>query len=909
MRAARCRYAYFYPAMNFEKKPLDAAPPEPSSTEPSGGFGPWRARPIFISSTFRDMHAERDWLRNHVFPELEERLRGHRHHLEIIDLRQGVETALLVKQESRELKVLKVCLAEIERSRPFLIVLLGDRYGWTPPPEDIEAAARVAGITADVAGKSVTALEIEFGILRKHPEQRRRCFFYFRDSLPYGEMPPEKAAEYSDAYASDPEASTRKTALDALKVRIETDPELGARVRHYQAGWDPQANRVTGLETWGQQVLADLWGELEPETRAFALAAPPTWQSQERAAIEEFVEHRLRGFTGREPVVRKLLDLALGQGDEALGACVTGGPGTGKSALFAQVYRRLKDEREILVLAHAAGSGPRSVSIDDMLRCWIEELAGFLGVKSDLPENAPPDDVEKAFTTLLHRASEQRRVVVLVDALNQFEQTARGQYVTWFDARRWPSNARILATAIAGTESEALCRQPGVLEIDVPPLTADEARGIGNAVWSRYHRECNPQVLEAVLGRQNPSGAPACSNPLWLTLAMEQLNLLDADDFTRAGENLLDLLLAEARRLPGEIEGLYAAMLARAEKVYGARWARPFACLLALGRQGWRESDFEGMLPAVARILFRESADVAFSWDPLQFAALRRGFRAHILQRGALGQWDFFHAQARRAVSQQYLADPEMARRLHSAIADHLLGLPEPDPLWLRETMFHLMGAGDAPRAARFYARVEPAAESTRTLAEALVDEDEERAAHALSWTASLPAECGMDPDTAYRLSNRFQFLLNDAIEHRARLAVRLRLLEAVRGSLRKLVASDPSNAQWQRDLSATQIKLGYVLRAQGDLGGALAAYRASLAIAQRLAAADPSNTQWQRGFCASCVHMAVILEQSGAGGALQWWRKAHETLAGMKQRGLFLSPQDEQILVQLKAKVAGTGR
>jgi len=46
-------------------------------------------RPIFITSTFRDMHAERDHLRNVVFPELEERLRQRRHHLEPIDLRWG----------------------------------------------------------------------------------------------------------------------------------------------------------------------------------------------------------------------------------------------------------------------------------------------------------------------------------------------------------------------------------------------------------------------------------------------------------------------------------------------------------------------------------------------------------------------------------------------------------------------------------------------------------------------------------------------------------------------------------------------------------------------------------------------------------------------------------------------------
>ncbi len=78
----------------------------------------WRSRPVFVSSTFADMQAERDWLRDRVIPELQERLRERRHHLEPIDLRWGVETVTIAEQQTKELLVLKVCLDEIERSRP-----------------------------------------------------------------------------------------------------------------------------------------------------------------------------------------------------------------------------------------------------------------------------------------------------------------------------------------------------------------------------------------------------------------------------------------------------------------------------------------------------------------------------------------------------------------------------------------------------------------------------------------------------------------------------------------------------------------------------------------------------------------------------------------------------------------------
>ncbi len=151
----------------------------------------WRSRPVFISSTFRDMQAERDWLKHHVFPELAERLRQRRHLLEPIDLRFGVETVTTAAEEAKELLVLKVCLDEIRRSRPFIVVLLGERYGWVPEEARMQAAAAEAGFRADVGGKSVTALEIEYGIFKESPEQQRRCFFYLRDPLPWGRMPPE----------------------------------------------------------------------------------------------------------------------------------------------------------------------------------------------------------------------------------------------------------------------------------------------------------------------------------------------------------------------------------------------------------------------------------------------------------------------------------------------------------------------------------------------------------------------------------------------------------------------------------------------------------------------------------------------------------------------------------------------
>ncbi len=61
----------------------------------------------------------------------------------------------------------------------------------------------------------------------------------------------------------------------------------------------------------------------------------------------------------------------------------------------------------------------------------------------------------------------------------------------------------------------------------------------------------------------------------------------------------------------------------------------------------------------------------------------------------------------------------------------------------------------------------------------------------------------------------------------------------------RRLLAADPDNAGWQRDLSVSHNRIGDVQQAQGDLAAALTSYRAGLVIAKRLAQADPGNAGW----------------------------------------------------------------
>jgi telomerase protein component 1 len=92
----------------------------------------WRTAKIFISSTFKDMHSERDILIRQVIPELQERyfifsndenqiyIRCKKLfvHVMPIDLRWGV-----TEEETQQ--ALEICLLELENSRPFFIGIAG----------------------------------------------------------------------------------------------------------------------------------------------------------------------------------------------------------------------------------------------------------------------------------------------------------------------------------------------------------------------------------------------------------------------------------------------------------------------------------------------------------------------------------------------------------------------------------------------------------------------------------------------------------------------------------------------------------------------------------------------------------------------------------------------------------------
>lgn len=191
---------------------------------------------IFLSSTFRDFAEERELLAKRVFPALRKRLQERFVELVDVDLRWGITPEAAERGE-----VLPICLAEIDRARPYFVCMLGERYGWVPPADkyDSSLVEQRPWLVEHQGGKSVTELEILHGVLND-PAMAGRAFFYFRA--------PAYAHRKGGDYVS---TSTEDAAsLADLKERI--------RVSGF-----PVVEDYPNPEALAQRLEADLWAVLD----------------------------------------------------------------------------------------------------------------------------------------------------------------------------------------------------------------------------------------------------------------------------------------------------------------------------------------------------------------------------------------------------------------------------------------------------------------------------------------------------------------------------------------------------------------------------------------------------------------------------------------------------------------------
>jgi len=596
------------------------------------------------------MHAERDHLIKVVFPALRERLEAYRVHLDDIDLRWGVTA-----EQAENDRVLDLCLDQIDRCRPFFVGILGQRYGWVPeelPDLDEARFGWVQGMT----GKSITELEILHGVLN-NPSMEGHALFFFRKDAYLAQVPDDDPQRdiYTDQYGDE---------LDQVRQDIRDYCEAhDAPLHEYPCTWEGKC--IGGLDQFGQCVRDDLWNAIRaeldlPET-------PPTEAEGVDPLVEEadyherFAESRLRVYVGRDAIQRDLMRFV--EGDETAPCLVAGPSGSGKSAVLARLATTCAETHsDVLVVSHFVGASPASTDLRQMLRRFclvLQQEFQFTDTvqREDGQSEVVPADVPQTVGELaprlrdfIGRVPADRRVVLVIDALNQLDETDNAQAMYWLP---WdlPPHVKIVVSCIDDPDRtepalEAFAHRPH-RRIDVAPLTGDERLEIVSQVPSISAKTLDAHQVGLLLSN------PATDNPLFLLVALEELR----------GFGSFEQLNARIEAFPREgdtLSAIFAQVIARLEDDFDTDLVGDVLTSLACARRGLSDRELLDLVedPGV---------DIADSASDL-FPVLRQ-LRPHLQYRGPLR--DFFHRHLFKAVQSRYLGEDETRHAGHARLAEY----------------------------------------------------------------------------------------------------------------------------------------------------------------------------------------------------------------------------------------------
>ena len=673
---------------------------------------------IFVSSTFNDLKEERNALQKRVFPELKRRCLSEGARLQDIDLRWGVS-----QEASRDQQTMNICLSEIDRCqevtpRPNFIVLLGDRYGWCPPPAQIptdeferlskqipkadqplldkwylrddnalppeyvlqpwdeytyeewgkieaklhrilETAATKAGLDEEARFKyraSATHQEIAAGAMSPRAEPEH-VFAFLRtiDGLPGNST----AKDFLDLAADGKPDQESIDKLSALKTELK-DKLPHDNVYEYKTEWKDRGVTTRHLDKLCKDVTQSLWNIILSQMGD--LEAVDAIE-QEEIDQEKFAAERASFFTGRVQILDDIVGYTTytkGPDDGPL--VMFGASGSGKTAVMARAAQIARQNKAGTVVMRFVGTTPESSDGWSLLNSLCRHISRIYGAD----ESTIPTDYNELVTEFPERlklATAEKPLILFIDALDQLRPGDPARSPTWIPIELPPNARLVVSTLPVDILDELKNRLPDQNLLELMPMTPDEGQDLLSKWLGGASRTLQDHQREEVIGKFAQEGLP-----LYLKLGFEESRRWKS--YTPAKETVL------APRIPGIIqENLFGRLTDEAN--HGQMMVSTSLGYLRSGKNGISEDEMVNLLSTNADVMadFRRRAPLSPETDRLPIVVWSRLFfdlKPYIAELRADGTsvMNFYHRQLGEAVDVAYLRGDAAIQR-HRQLAEY----------------------------------------------------------------------------------------------------------------------------------------------------------------------------------------------------------------------------------------------
>lgn len=745
---------------------------------------------LFVSSTFKDMHYERDIIHEKVHPALSAVAKKYGETITFCDLRWGVNTEDLDSNEGAK-KVLIVCLDEIERCNPYMLIILGERYGWIPDGKIIKNALEGRGdFELEELETSVTALEIEFGAFSKQT-QHERIFIYFREMK---NVP-------SESYQSESALHAKK--LAELKERVKRlAPD---RVKTYTLSWDENKQNMSGIEEFAQMVTEDIQEVMESE-----------WRSKEKLTSFEteiskhwlYAEQKAAQCYARDEVLKYYLK-HLEENNHFL--TLTGVSGCGKSTIMGALATILRYSNALVLPIFSSYTEKTDTGIE-LVRHIVWYIENLLEMKHFADEKSEAAD--EAWIDRMNDLTEQYSrdadiaLIILIDAIDQLKADSIRDNLKFIPQNIDRMDSKVYMV-ISCLEDFDMAMLP--MKKSVPLLEEKKKEAVISGILKRNRRELEGTVIKEIEKKA------ASDSPLYMTLLIQRLLMMnknDFDDIASDGDGMAAITrhqIGIVTECGDSISAICKEMITMVAERMGDGFAKTAIEYIILSRHGLRESDLEGLLKKKGII-----------WNRLEFSIFINYLR-NIFVFQEDNCYDFSH----KIIREELAGMIEQPSERHKELANWLDGLAEDDYLRDKELVYHLIKAQDSVNFVNYVENIIRQGREIKTLRKDLVlfcREDGGR------WLSEIICTCESFEFISFISKESRTMFGSEVID----LNIRETVMRAVVATMEKHHAK-LSTKKTQYELSAAYSRLGKVYELKGQKK-ALEFFEKSLILSEALA-------------------------------------------------------------------------